>query len=175
MSIEKRQTVLFPLHKEDSEVFILLGRNAEGKKMPWIRNGFGGKCEEKDGIIEDVLDCVIRETKEETAGSIDLDRKREFIKVLWDVIMNDVIITFFTIYLDGKINIFDNSEMVNIRWFNIKNTNEFLFEMLSGDEDVIKNIQKFVDHEDIYKEFSINKTWDKILQEQIKNIYKEEK
>lgn len=173
MSIEeKKLTVLFPLYKEDSEVFVLLGKNAEGTKMPGIRNGFGGKCEIKNWITENILECVIRETKEETDNSIDLRNKENSIKKIWNVIMWEMIITFFAVYLEDKIIIRDNSEMVDIRWFNIKNTNDFLFEMLSGDEKIIKELEEFIYNEETYSEFNITKTGDKVLQEQVKNVYK---
>jgi NADH pyrophosphatase NudC (nudix superfamily) len=83
-----------------------------------------------------------------------------------------MIITFFATYIEDKIIIKDNSEMVDMRWFNIKNTNEFLIEMLSGDENIIKELEKFIYNEEIYSEFNIIKTGDKVLQEQVKNIYK---
>ena len=62
--------------------------------------------------------------------------------------------------------------MIDIRWFNIKNTNEFLFEMLSGDEKIIKELEEFIYNEENYSEFNIIKTGNKILQEQVKNVYK---
>ena len=54
----------------------------------------------------------------------------------------------------------------------IKNTNEFLFEMLSGDEKIIKELEEFIYNEENYSEFNIIKTGNKILQEQVKNVYK---
>ena len=86
--------------------------------------------------------------------------------------MDDKVITFFATYLNEKITIQDNNEMIDIQRFNIKNTNEFLFEMLSGDEKVIDEVQKFIDEGRQYSPFIINKTGDKLLEKQIQDIYK---
>ena len=167
---EKRQTVIFPLYKEDWECFVLLGKNAEWKKMAGIRNWFGGKCEVYDNwLIESAIDCVIRETKEETLEAIELQENN--IKRLWNVIMEDMTIVFFITYLKDKISIKDNAEMIDIRWFNTKHTNEFLYEMLSGDEEVIENLNEFIHNENTYTEFNIDKTGNTKLKEQVKNIY----
>ncbi len=173
MSLEtKKLTVLFPLFKEKSETFVLLGKNAEGKKMPGIRNWFGGKCEIINWNMESTLDCVIRETREESWDAIILHKQKDIITALGDVIMDNKIITFFATYLEEKITLPDSDEMVDIQRFNIKNTNEFLFEMLSGDEKVIDEVQKFIDEGRQYSPFIINKTGDKLLEKQIQDIYK---
>ena len=86
--------------------------------------------------------------------------------------MDDKIITFFATYLNEKITIQDNNEMIDIQRFNTNNTNEFLYEMLSGDEKVIEEVQKFINAAREYSPFLINKTGDKLLEKQLENIYK---
>lgn len=162
---DKKLSVVFPLYQENENNFVLLWRNAPGTKIPWIRNWFGGKCEE----WESVINCAIRETNEETDGYITI--KQDTLTKLWDVIMEDKIITFFTLYLDNKIDIPDNSQMIDIQWFNIKDTERFLGEMLSGDDKVISELDLCISNKEIYIPFLINKTGDQKLWEQMKNIY----
>jgi len=108
----KRLTVLFPLYKNEyNETFVMLGKQAEGKKMPGIRNGFGGKCETRESMV----DCVIRETKEETEGALDLENKKEDLKNIVSVIIDEKLIDFFVFYLENKIEIKDNGDTVDIK------------------------------------------------------------
>lgn len=162
----KRLSVVFPLYQDNEKTFVMLGKNAPWTKMPGIRNWFGGKCEEG----ENVLDCAIRETKEETANIINLEYQKEKLKKIWDVIMADKIITFFTIYLIENLSIPDTDAMVDIQWFNINETEKFIAEMLSGDDQIIDELKIYIKQKDNYIPFTIDKTSDQLLAEQTKNI-----
>lgn len=87
--------------------------------------------------------------------------------------MGNKIITFFVTYLDNKISLPDNSEMIDIQWFDLNDTSKFLFEMLSGDDKVIAELSKFVINKEEYTLFSIDKTNDQKLADQTKDIYTE--
>ncbi|AKH32969.1 hypothetical protein XF24_00642 [candidate division SR1 bacterium Aalborg_AAW-1] len=163
--MNKELSVVFPLYENEGETFVLLGKNGPATKMPGLRNGFGGKCE----IGESVLDCAIRETQEETAGAIVLSPESLF--EIGNVYMSDNIITFFTTYLTEKISIQDTHAMIDIQWFSMKNTSIFLHEMLSGDDQVIQQLSNFIDNKEQYIPFRLDKTNDSKLAEQTKNIY----
>jgi 8-oxo-dGTP pyrophosphatase MutT (NUDIX family) len=160
----KSLSVVFPIFKEEGKNFVLLGKQAEGKKMPGIRNGFGGKCEEGESTV----DCAMREMKEEGGDEfLEFHLKREdFIKCGF-VIMDEKLIDFFILNLNKKIDVKDNTEMIDVRWFDLAE-DAFISEMLHGDELVIDGLRRFLFQGSI---FEINKTGDKELGEQVKNIY----
>ena len=122
----KLLSVVFPVYAEGNTNLILMGRQAPGKRMPGVRNGFGGKCEQG----ERVEDCAVREVKEE----IDLDIKEEDLRFVGTIIEGDKQVYFYTARLDSKISIADNSEMVDNRWFDAERQEDFIGEMLPDNE-----------------------------------------
>lgn len=164
----KELSVVFLIYKEKYEpgkdnFYILLGKQAPGKSMPGIRNGFGGKCEEG----ERTLDCAVRELREESGCEFD---RNNFIKI-GNVLNDDKSIDFYTVFTDAKLELKDNSEMVDIKWFDLSCPQVFLADMLSGDHAVISELQKFVTGQANYVEFKINKTGDTLLSNQTRNIF----
>jgi hypothetical protein len=85
--------------------------------------------------------------------------------------MADKIITFFTIYLMENLTIPDTDAMVDIQWFDLNNTNQFISEMLSGDDQIIDEVKIYIKEKDNYIPFIIDKTNNQELAEQTKNIY----
>jgi 8-oxo-dGTP pyrophosphatase MutT (NUDIX family) len=169
--MKKNLTVVFPVFEKDGESFVLMGRQAPGKKLAGFRNGYGGKCFE----AESMLDCAKRELEEELKPeenyNIKID-KREY-KNIGSVFMDDKQIDFFVIFLNTMITPpSDNSEFVDTHWYDLKYPELFVGDMLSGDEAIIKELNKFLDSRENYVNFEINKTGDKKLEGQVKNIYK---
>lgn len=58
--MKKELTVVFPVFVESDKYWILMGKQAPGKRLAGILNGYGGKREEG----ETPLDCAVREVKE---------------------------------------------------------------------------------------------------------------
>lgn len=171
----KSLSVVFLILKEKDlsgsvKNFVLLGKQAEGKKMPGIRNGFGGKCEfmMSENREETTLECAVREFGEEAGISA---YSKDFIKI-GNIINGDKYVDFFVINTDKKIAIRDNGEMVDVRWFDLEKPEDFLSEMLSGDHMIIGELAKYVKDPDNFLEFKINKTGDKTLDLQTRNIFK---
>jgi 8-oxo-dGTP pyrophosphatase MutT (NUDIX family) len=165
----KNLSVVFLIFKEGEKTFVLLGKQAEGKKMPGIRNGFGGKCELviNENREETTLECAKRELKEE--ANIDVKLK-DFVKI-GNLINGDKFVDFFVVSTEEKIEIADNKEFVDLAWFDLEKPELFLPDMLSGDHMIIEELQKYVLNPNGYVEFKINKTGDKTLDMQTKNIF----
>lgn len=166
----KKLSVVFLVFKEGEKTFVLLGKQAEGKKMPGIRNGFGGKCEwlEDENRGETTLECAKRELAEESRLCADI---KDFVKI-GNMINGDKYVDFFIIDTDKKIEIHNNQEMVEVAWFDLEETELFLPDMLSGDHVVMGELEKYVKDPDNFLEFRINKTGDKTLDLQTRNIFK---
>ena len=60
----KQFTVVFPIHKKDDKIFILLGKQPVGKPLAGYVNGYGGKVESN----EDIEFAAKRELFEEIGG-----------------------------------------------------------------------------------------------------------
>jgi 8-oxo-dGTP pyrophosphatase MutT (NUDIX family) len=122
----KLLSVVFPTFAEGNTNLILMGRQAPGKRMPGIRNGFGGKCE----AGEHIEDCAVREVKEE----INLDIRKEDLYFVGTIVEGDKQVYFYTVRLGSKITIADNTEMVDCRWFDVEKQNAYIHEMLPDNE-----------------------------------------
>ncbi len=184
--MKKELSVVFPIYHQDGKYFLLMGKCAPGKKLSGIRNGFGGKCEPLYAGSsylreETTLECARRELEEELRIHKDFNiniEERDFIKI-GAVIMGHNIVDFFVINLNQKIEVKDNDEFVDNKWFELHLENQepesFVSEMLSGDDEVIKNLKKYlhaVKEISEWKTFEINKSEDRLLQEQTKNVFK---
>lgn len=170
----KNLSVVFLVYKDlhsggNAENFILLGKQAPGKKMPGIRNGFGGKCEflVNENREETTLECAKRELKEESGINTELTN---FIKI-GNLVNGDKCVDFFVVNTENKLMLSDNSEFVDITWFDLGKPELFLSDMLSGDHMIMQEVFKYVKNPETFKEFKINKTGDKILEMQTKNIF----
>src|SRR3989338_9309115 len=151
----KKMSLVFFLHFDGEKKFILMGKSAPGKRLQGIRNGFGGKCEEK----EDTLDCAIRETKEETGLEIS---KEELQRAGSIVDGNTEVDVFFKISQDKFEPPQDNTEFVDIRWFDLDDPKTFVFEMLPGNEVIVKSMSKVAEelrsNQEIKEEFRVDET-----------------
>lgn len=166
----KNLSVVFPVFKSDEKTYVLLGKQAPGKKMPGIRNGFGGKCNylEDEQREETTVECAIRELSEESGISVN---QHDLIKI-GNIINGDKSVDFYALHMKEMIKIDDNNEMVEIAWFDLNNLDTFVGEMLSGDRAVIEELSKYCSAPNTYTEFYIDKTGDKVLDQQTKDIYK---
>lgn len=161
-------SVVFPIYEHEGSTYVLMGKQAPGRKMEGKRNGAGGKCE--DG--ESTLFCAKRELEEELkleqnyGINISYD---EFIKV-GTVIQNDKQIDFFIVKMNDMIMPpSDNDQFVDTRWFDLTKPELFVHEMLSGDDVVVASLNEYLK---TGKEFLIDKSNDELLKEQTKKIYK---
>jgi 8-oxo-dGTP pyrophosphatase MutT (NUDIX family) len=165
----KNLSVVFLLFKEIDKTFVLLGKQAFGKKMSGIRNGFGGKCEYvvNENREETTLECAKRELKEE--AGIDAASK-DFFKI-GNMVNGDKSVDFFVVATENRAKLADNSEFVDMLWFDLEKPEMFLSDMLSGDYVIIEELQKYVSNPKGYIEFKINKTGDEVLNTQTRNIF----
>lgn len=172
--MKKELSVVFPVYKEGDKYFLLMGKQAEGKKLAGFRNGYGGKCEEG----ENTLVCARRELEEELGllknhGIVLIEE--DFHKI-GSVFMDDKQIDFYVIYMPEKIPLpEDSTEFVDTKWFDLEHGDGFVSEMLSGDGIIIQKLNKYLramEEGKEWKGFEINKTGNKELEKQVKNIYK---
>jgi 8-oxo-dGTP pyrophosphatase MutT (NUDIX family) len=159
----KQLTVVFPVFVEDGKNLILMGKQAPGKKMPGIRNGFGGKCEEG----ESPEDCAVREVREESG----VDLKKEDLNYIGKIIEGEKHVYFYTTQLDSKIMIDDNDEMIDCRWFDIENQADYIHEMLPGNEPLMLEVAHSLRTPDTFEPFVLDMSGNKELVEATKNIY----
>ena len=131
--------------------------------MPGIRNGFGGKCEEG----ERVEDCAVREVKEE----IDLDIKKEDLHFVGTIIEGDKKVYFYTVRLDSKISIADNSEMVDNRWFDVERPEDYIHEMLPDNERPMRALAQSLRSPEGFTPFAFDLSDNPALIEATKNIF----
>jgi 8-oxo-dGTP pyrophosphatase MutT (NUDIX family) len=189
----KKLSVVFVICFEGDKKYVMMGKQAEGKRMPGIRNGYGGKCDylEVEGRWETTEECAVRELREETGSKYGEEIKSETgsgtqseinvstseLKKIGNIVNGDKFVDFFVLVLKEKINITDNDEMVDVRWFDVEKPELFVDEMLSGDDIIIKELQRYVsDPENInnpekFEKFKIDKTNDIELNKQVKNIF----
>lgn len=107
-----------------------MGKQAPGKKLPGLRNGYGGKCEEG----EEYIDCAVRELEEESRVKVPLEKLINVGKII-DVGRE---VEFYVVNSEEKFDPpRDNSEFVDVRWFDISKREEYIFEMFPGNEGMI--------------------------------------
>jgi 8-oxo-dGTP pyrophosphatase MutT (NUDIX family) len=159
----KLLTVVFPTFTEGNTNLILMGRQAPGKRMPGIRNGYGGKCEEG----ESVEDCAVREVKEE----IGLDLKKEDLHFVYRIIEGEKDVYFYTVPLKSKISISDNSEMIDNRWFDVEQQEDYINEMLPDNERPMHALAQALRSPDEYEPCIFDLSDNKELMEATKNIF----
>jgi len=159
----KLLTVVFPTYAEGDTNLILMGRQAPGKRMPGIRNGYGGKCEEG----ERVEDCAVREVKEE----IGLDLQKEDLHFVYKIIEGDKHVYFYTVRLDSQISIPDNTEMVDNRWFDVERQEDYINEMLPDNEHPMRALARALRSPDEYEPCTFDLSDNQELMEATKNIF----
>jgi 8-oxo-dGTP pyrophosphatase MutT (NUDIX family) len=159
----KLLSVVFPVFVEGDTNLILMGRQAPGKRMPGIRNGYGGKCEEGE-LVED---CAIREVKEE----IDLDIKKEDLHFVGTIVEGDKEVYFYTVLLETKISIADNTEMVDNRWFDVERQDDYIHEMLPDNERPMRELARSLRSREGFMPFAFDLSGNPALIEATKNIF----
>ncbi len=159
----KLLSVVFPVFAEDDTNLILMGRQAPGKRMPGIRNGFGGKCEEGESIE----DCAVREVKEESG----LELKKEDLRFIGTIVEGERRIYFYTVRLDSKISIADNDEMVDCRWFDVENLENYIREMLPGNEQLMREVARSLRSPNDFETFALDLSDNEALREATKNVF----
>ena len=166
--MKKELSVVFPIYEFENKTYILMGKQAPGKKLAGFRNGYGGKCEPG----ESTLFCAKRELEEELklGEKYRMHISCEDFEKVGTVLQDDKQIDFFIVRLSDMIlPPTDNSEFVNTAWFDIEEKEKFVPEMLSGDDEVIASLTEYLKTK---KEVEINKTGNQELERQTKNIYK---
>jgi len=163
----KMLSVVFPFYTKGGRFLILMGRQAPGKRMPGVRNGFGGKCEEGE-LLED---CAVREVKEE----IGLELKKEDLNYVGKIIEGDKHVYFYTTELDSKIHIPDNSEMVDCRWFDVDKQEDYVHEMLPGNEAPMHEVAKSLHDPNHFSPFMFDMSDNDELMEATKHIFDSQK
>jgi 8-oxo-dGTP pyrophosphatase MutT (NUDIX family) len=159
----KLLSVVFPFFVDGGTNLILMGRQAPGKRMPGVRNGFGGKCEEG----ETIEDCAVREVKEE----IGLDLKKEDLRFVGTIIEGDKQVYFYTARLDSKISIADNDEIVDCRWFDAERQDDYIGEMLPDNEQPMRELARSLRSPEQFTPFAFDMSGNKALIEATKNIF----
>jgi 8-oxo-dGTP diphosphatase len=162
----KKLTVVFPIYKEGERFFVLMGKQAVGKRMPGVRNGFGGKCEEGETVEE----CAVREVEEE----IGLKLQREDLKYVGEIVEGEggeKHVYLYTTLLNSKINIPDNTEMVDCRWFDIEHTDAYIHEMLPGNDILMPELIASLKDPKEYKTFEIDMSANSALTHATRNVY----
>ena len=159
----KMLSVVFPVYREGDTNMILMGKQAAGKRMPGVRNGFGGKCEEG----ESAEDCAVREVKEE----IGLELESQDLKYIGKIIEGEKQVYFYTTRLASKITIDDNDEMVDCRWFDVERQEDYIREMLPGNESLMIEVGSSLRSPDEFEPFTFDMSENEELMEATKNIY----
>lgn len=159
----KQLTVVFPVFSEAGKDLILMGRQAAGKRMPGIRNGPGGKCEE--GELPE--DCAVREVREE----IGVELNTGDLKHVGLLVEGDKQVYFYTARLPEKIDIADNDEMVDVRWFAADAPESYVGEMLPGNGPIMQEVSRSLASPAEFKPFSFDFSDNEELREATKNIF----
>ncbi len=128
----KQFTVVFPLAKLGDIVYILLGEQKPGKPLSGYLNGYGGKVEAGESILE----AAGRELREE------LDIELEDPAFIGTIIHQEKEI-FFYLSKTNKREFGDTSEMVGNMWFELSE-NVFIERMLPGDIEIIRFVREQV-------------------------------
>jgi mutator protein MutT len=161
--MKKELTVVFPLCRENKTNWILMGKQAEGKKLAGFRNGYGGKCEPGESPI----DCAVREVKEE----VGLDLEKEKLKYVGYITEGDKKVYFYIYLFETKISIPDNNEFVDNRWFDASKIDEYINKMLPGNRRLMESVNIALGDLEKCKPFELDLSGIKELQVAVKNIY----
>lgn len=157
-------TVVFPIWKSKDRVFyVLMGQQAPGKRLAGIRNGYGGKREKG----EEILDTAVREVKEEIGLSLD----KEKLIYVGMVIEGDMKIYFYICILDEKISLSDNEEFVNNKWFELDKYEEYISEMFPGNIRLMKSVNHCLLNIKNFEPFVLDESNNSALMEKAKKIY----
>jgi 8-oxo-dGTP pyrophosphatase MutT (NUDIX family) len=159
----KMLSVVYPAYREGDKYLILMGRQASNKRMPGIRNGFGGKCEPN----ESVEDCAVREMYEESG----IELKKDDLHYIGTLIEGEKDIRFYTASLDSKIKIADNDEMVDVRWFDVERVEDYIHEMLPGQDVIMHKVIHSLFEVNDYQPFSFDFSNNEALKEATKHIF----
>ncbi len=151
----KELSLVFFSYFEGDKKYILMGKYTKGKRLEGILNGYGGKCEK----LESALDCAVREVEEEMEQKFE---KGKFIKV-GKIFDENILVDVFVVILDKKIEPpKNNSEFIDVKWFDIENRNEFLKEMLAKNGELISKLSfslgELKKYGKILSEFQVNET-----------------
>lgn len=165
----KELTVVFPIHTTpDGVIKILMGKKAPGTKLAGFRNGYGGKCEEG----EDMLDCAVREVKEET--NLDLDK--ENLIYVGKIIEGEKHVYFYIYFFNTEIQLPDNDkDFIDNRWFVLGEKESYISEMFSSDHIFMDYLIDFMHNKNYanpnFKRPVFDFSEDLVLKEQVKDIY----
>ena len=129
----KKLSVVFFIHFIENKCFILMGKQAPGKRLAGIRNGYGGKCE----VGESTSDCAAREVSEESGMEI---ASSDLVKV-GKIIDANMQVDFFVVISSTKFQPpADNSEFVDVRWFDLEMPELFVQEMFPNSDILIQQL-----------------------------------
>lgn len=132
---KKKLSLVFFTHNDGQKTYILMGKQGPEKKMPGIRNGFGGKCEEGETTRE----CAIREVAEE----VNIELKPEDLMETGKIIDEKMIVDVFVKMCETKFEPpKDSSEFVDVQWFDIEMPELFVPEMLPNNDVVIEKLSQ---------------------------------
>ena len=169
---KKELTVVWPVCVEKindkTKFWIMMGKQAPGKRLAGIRNGYGGKCE--DGELS--IDCAVREVKEEINLSLDKD-KLICIGLLIEGEPSEIqkYVYFYIYFLTEKIKIADNNEFVDNKWLEVKKFPEYVHEMFAGNFELMTEVDKVLDNLNNFTPFELDLSDNLQLREQAKKIY----
>lgn len=145
----KKFTVVFPVSQHEGVTYILLGKQKPGKPLAGYLNGYGGKLEEGETLLE----AAARELMEELGISLDSP-------VCVASMIHDTKEIFMYLSRADFQNHGDTEEMVENTWYDILDTS-FTSEMLPGDGAIIEhvrdNIGRYFQNEEV-EELKIVKT-----------------
>jgi len=166
--MKKELTVVFPVYVESNNYWILMGKQAPGKRLAGILNGYGGKCEHG----EMPQDCAIREVKEE----INLDLDKEKLIYIGLLIQGDKkeiqkYVFFYIYFLDKKVSLPDNNEFVSNKWYETEKFPEYVGEMFAGNYELMSEVDRVLREYPNFKPFELDLSDNLHLREQAKKIY----
>jgi 8-oxo-dGTP pyrophosphatase MutT (NUDIX family) len=159
----KMLSVVFPVWREGDTNFILMGKQAAGKRMPGIRNGFGGKCEEG----ERVEDCAVREVEEE----IGIKLETKDLRFVGTIVEGEKQVFFYTTQFTTKVQIDDSGEFVDCRWFDVAAIDTYIHEMLPGNDAPMRELAQSLQTPKEFKPFEYDMSDNTELMEATRHIF----
>ena len=149
----KQFTVVFPITEWEGKRYILLGQQRPGKPLAGYLNGYGGKVEEGESILE----CASRELEEELDISLDNP-------VFIGTIVHEQKEVFFYLSTAEYRERVDTQEMIDNTWYELSDES-FVSKMMPGDSEIIQQIRENIDNYfngEVLHEFKIVKTGEEI-------------